>query len=275
MNQKGAILFLVFVILLALTAVTVAFLSMTSGMTRGSGSGLPSAQALWAAEAGFQRAIWNLKTPVASGGKGRDWVTPPPLAANFGNGAYTVDVSKTDFALSTYGSTAAASSQSGNAAAPANAIDNDNATYWESQNAPANNQPQTITIQFPRPLAINRARFFLDAGTPQNRPMNYNWQVSANNNAYTTVVTVTNNALTDVTNTFNVRQNVLYLRLRVTRTPTAAARVRAATIESVGSTINALGVVGDERRHFQQTFVFDNTAQRGYQEPDWNEIFPA
>ena len=75
-KEKGAVLILTFIMMTTLTAITVAFLYMSSTQLKGSGYDVASSKALWLAEAGIQKAIWNLKTPVGSGGQGENWTTP-------------------------------------------------------------------------------------------------------------------------------------------------------------------------------------------------------
>ena len=60
-REKGVVLILTFIILTTLTAIVVAFLSMTSIQTKGAGYDIVSSQALWLADAGLQQAFYTLK----------------------------------------------------------------------------------------------------------------------------------------------------------------------------------------------------------------------
>lgn len=266
-NSKGMVLILTFMMMVVMTFVVAAFLSMNAVRTKGIGYDIPDAQALWLAEAGLQQAIWNLKTPVASGGQGDSW-TSAGTTLSLGSGTYTMVVVRWDFALAANGSTARASSTQGTNV-PARAIDGNNATFWESRANPSVSNPQFITIAFPYTLTINRARFVSPVAT--NRPRNYTWQVSADNMTYTTVVTVTENGATDVTHTFTNQTNVNYLRLRVTRAG-GSSHVRVSLLESPGSQIISTGTVNSLSRQIRQTAVANSSTQTAHDEIDWIEL---
>ena len=186
-------------------------------------------------------------------------------------------VARQDFALAANGATASDNpAQTNSSIGPAKAIDGDNSTYWESLNNPSNVNPQSIIIAFPYPLTINKVRFI--APTATNRPRNYTWAVSADGSSYTTVVTVTNNGSTDVTDTFSAQSNVSYLRLSVTREGSGSNKIRVATLEAIGSKITSTGTVAATGQNYTRTVIQTVVADDGspqnqvaYYEPDWSE----
>lgn len=278
--KKGTALLLTFIILTTLTAVVIAFLYMSSLRLKGSGYDMSGSQALWLAEAGLQKAVWNLKTPVASGGQGEDWVSAG-TTENLGSGSYTMVVSRWDFALAANGASASSSSAQG-ANVAANAIDGNDATHWESVNQPTVANPEEIIIVFPYTLIINKVRFLISAGSDM-APRNYTWEVSSDGVAYTIVANVNNNANPDVTDTFTAATNVNYLKLKVTsvgvvvppRGPPGSPSVRIATLETIGTKITSTGSVHQISRKITQTVVADDATATAYNQKDWNEIVPA
>ena len=278
--QKGIALLLTFIILTTLTAVVIAFLYLSSLRLKGSGYDISDSQALWLAEAGLQKAVWNLKTPVAGGGQGENWVSAG-TTENLGSGSYAMVVSRWGFALAANGSSASSSSAQGVNVA-ANAIDGDDATYWESVNQPTPANPEEIIIAFPYTLIINKVRFLISAVSDMS-PRNYTWEVSTDGVAYAIVVNVNNNVNPDVTDTFTAAANVNYLKLKVTsvgvvvppRGPPGSPSVRIATLEAIGAKITSIGSVHEISRKIEQTVIADDATQTAFDEIDWNEIVPA
>ena len=278
--KKGTALLLTFIILTTLTAVVIAFLYLSSLRLKGSGYDISDSQALWLAEAGLQKAVWNLKTPVAGGGQGENWVSAG-TTENLGSGSYAMVVSRWGFALAANGSSASSSSAQGVNVA-ANAIDGDDATYWESVNQPTPANPEEIIIAFPYTLIINKVRFLISAVLDMS-PRNYTWEVSTDGVAYAIVVNVNNNVNPDVTDTFTAAANVNYLKLKVTsvgvvvppRGPPGSPSVRIATLEAIGAKITSIGSVHEISRKIEQTVIADDATQTAFDEIDWNEIVPA
>lgn len=273
MKEKGAVLISTFIIMVALIAIGTVFLYMVSAQTKGIGS-VPTSKAVWLAEAGIQKTIWNLKTPSGSGGQGENWTTTG-TTENLGDGSYTIVVARWDFALAANGSIASDSpAQTSSSLLPSKAIDGNDSTYWQSLNRPTNSNPQSITIAFPYTLTLNKVRFLSpDAGS---RPREYTWQTSSDGSTYTTVYTGnTGNqaSLTDVTNTFTAASGVNYLRLRITRCQAGASstRARIATLEAIGSKITSTGTVATLNRTLEQTVVADDATQTALDQIDWNE----
>lgn len=279
-NQRGVILISTFIILVALTSMMVVFLFLTSVQTVGVGAGIPDSKALWLAEAGLQKAIWNLKTPTGSGGQGESWTTTG-TTENLADGSYTMVVSRYDFALASNGGSASASTENGSNVA-LNAIDGNDSTYWESTTQPSAGNSEQIIVPFPYPLTINKVRFFVPNGT-EHTPKNYTWEVSSNGTSYTVVATVNNNSARDVTDEFTAASDVNYLKLNVTQVgivvpaggPPGSPRVRIATLEAIGSKITSTGTVGSTPRQISQTVVADDGSpqnQVAYHQIDWTEI---
>ncbi|MBU4590246.1 MAG: hypothetical protein KKG01_04915 [Candidatus Omnitrophica bacterium] len=63
--KRGAVLIMTFIVMAALTAITIAFLYMTSIQTKGSGYDIDSSKALWLAEAGLQEAFYTLQNDTS------------------------------------------------------------------------------------------------------------------------------------------------------------------------------------------------------------------
>lgn len=280
LTEKGVALLFTFIIMSSLTVIAVVFLYMISVQTKAMGYDIAGSKALWLAEAGLQKAIWNLMTPAGSGGQGEDWTTAG-TTESLGSGSYVMVVSRWDFSLAANGSTASATSEQG-ANIAASAIDGSDGTYWESTTQPTPSNPEEIIITFPYAFTLNKARF-LTPSSSGHTPRNYSWEVSTDGVSYTAVVNVTNNVGFDVTNTFSAVSNVKYLKLKVTsvgvvvppRGPPGTPRVTIATLEAIGAKITSVGTVSEMSRKIEQTAVADDATQTAYNEKDWNEIVPA
>ena len=276
MNQRGFIFIMALAILLLLVSLVGSFLYAVSVLTSNSGWEETDAKVFSLAEAGLYKAVWDLKTPTGSSGQGENWTTAG-TTESLGGGSYTMVVSRYDFALAANGAVASDSPpQINSSLGPAKAIDGNNSTFWESLNNPTVLIPQQLIIAFPYTLTIDKARFLATAIA--NIPRNYTWQVSTDGTTYTTVVTVTSNSLTDVTNTFVAQSNVNYLKLSVTRVGSGISKIRIATLEAIGSKITSTGTItasgNNYTRTISQTVVADDGSpenQRAYYEPDWVE----
>lgn len=269
-RQSGTALILTFIMLISLTAITIAFLYMSSVQVKAMGYDTASSKALWLAEAGLQKAIWNLMTPVGSGGQGENWTTTG-TTENLGDGNYTMVVERWDFALADNGASASATSQRTGGSGPAKAIDGKDATFWQGD-TPSLPVPQEISITFPYTLTINKVRFL--SSTSARRPKDYSWQVSTDGITYTTVVNVTNNNSLDVTDAFTTVFNVNYLKLSITANG-GGSGVRIATLEAIGSKITSTGTVSSSSRKIEQAVMVDDATVTAYNQKDWNEIVPA
>jgi len=272
-DKKGAVLLLTFIVMVVLFVLTVGFLSMVSYQAKASGQDMSSTKAVYLAEAGLQKAIWNLKTPVGSGGQGENWTTAG-TTENLGDGSYTMEVQRWDWALAANGATASATSaETGHGADQA--IDGSDLTYWESQTKPLPSSYESITVAFPYALTVNKARYVVPAGADQQRPKEYQWQVSTDGLNYTTVFSNANGTM-DETNEFAAQTNVNYLRLRVTKIGGGALStgMKVATVEAIGSKITSTGTVDVLNREIEETVAVDDATQAAYGQIDWTENAP-
>lgn len=83
-NEKGAVLILVFVMLVGLSGLAFAFVTMVTDETRSTGAGLRNMQAFYIAEAGLAKARWALTA-------GEETVPWSEADTPFGGGTYTVN----------------------------------------------------------------------------------------------------------------------------------------------------------------------------------------
>ena len=284
MNERGVVLILALAVLILLISLVGGFLFATGSLVLNSGWEETDMKGFWLAEAGLQKALWNLKTPVSGGGQGENWTTGG-TTETLADGSYTMVVARWDFALSANDSTASATSTTGSRVA-SNAIDGDDATFWRSLDPPTPSNPQNLTITFPYTLTLNKVRFLVPAGSSNNRPRRYSWDVSSNGSTWTTVLdhTGSNNSSLNVTDTFSVAANpaaasVKYLRLHVERTGTSSSDVMIATLEAIGSRITSTGTItisgNNYTRTVRQTTVSDDASPQSqvvYIEPDWVEL---
>ncbi len=277
MSQRGSVLVMTLSVTILLVSVAGGFLYAAGVFIANSGWEETDAQTFWLAEAGLHKAIWNLKTPAGSGGRGEGWTTAG-TTENLGAGSYTMVVERWDFALAANGSAASDSpSQTNGSIGPAKAIDGDGSTYWESLDEPKDNSPQDLIVTFPYPMTINKVRFLSPSSS--TRPRDYIWAVSTDGTGYTTVVTVNNNGATDRTDTFTAQTNVRYLRLRTTEDGQQnPKRVRISTLEAIGARVSSTGTITatgqSYARQVRQTLVADDASpqsQVAYIQSDWTE----
>jgi len=274
-SECGVVLILSFIILVTMASMVGTYLFTTSIVTKSAGFGEVDDKVIALAEAGLRKAVWYLMTPIPVG-RGENWTTAG-TTESLGSGTYTMVVAGWNFALAANGSTASASSSSGGNP-PSRAIDGNDTTYWQSRGGP----PQTITVNFPYTLTINKIRFLVPAGF--QTPRNYTWQVSPTGSTYTTIITVTNQPpnIRDITHTFSITVNpaaaaTRFLMLSVTALNNdggGASRVRVATIQVIGSKITSTGTIGSLSRTVTQTVVADDGSpqnQVAFYEPDWVE----
>lgn len=275
--EKGVVLLFTLMVMITLTSVVGAYLGFVQYSTRSTGAQISDSQAIYLAEAGLQKAIWNLKTPEISEGKGEDWTTAG-TTENLGEGSYTMVVERWDWALAANDASASARTSAPDQEA-ANAIDGDPSTYWESADNPGPdkaNRAQHITITFPYTLTVNKARFLVpdDDDLDGQYPKDYEWRVSSDDIDlnYTRAFTTTNNSLLDRTDDFPTAQtNVNYLRLWVTKIGKGSDGVIIATLEAIGSKITVTGTVDGISREIEQTVAVDDASEEAYDQIDWNE----
>jgi formylmethanofuran dehydrogenase subunit C len=85
-NNRGNIL-VIFIILIVLSISLFSFISLIGTRLKESGVKVKDSAAFYAADAGLNKAIWYLATPVSQGGKGLDWRVSASWES-FGAGGY-------------------------------------------------------------------------------------------------------------------------------------------------------------------------------------------
>lgn len=291
--RRGMALVMVMAFLILFATMATFFVFTASVFVKNSGWEQVDHQVFWIAEAGLQKAIWNLKTPVPSGGQGELW--PEPLLTvtvveALGIGNYTMVVEPWDYALAATGATAASAPPAGGGTVPGNAIDGNPATFWQSGANPTNGNPQDLIITFPYAITLNRVRFL--AASNQTLPRDYIWAVSPDNATWTPVVNVIGNnnvdsdlvypqpppALGGPKDVFAAQSNVRFLRLRVTRPGNAGNPVQIIALNVIGRRITSTGRITTGgvtiARTVRQTVVTDDAlpqSQVAYYQPDWTE----
>jgi Tfp pilus assembly protein PilX len=180
--EKGAALLFTLMVMIVLTSVVGAYLGFVQSSTKSTGAQISDSQAIYLAEAGLQKAVWNLMRTAANGGQGENWTTTG-TTENLGAGSYTMVVERWDWALAANDATASASSETGGNLA-GNAVDGSNTTYWQSANKPVPGNPEEIIINFPYKLTINKVRFLVPNDFSRSRPRNYTWQISSDGVSY-------------------------------------------------------------------------------------------
>ncbi len=89
-NNNGS-LFLTFILLVAIAAIFMSFFYILIGRIQNLPLEKNRVRAFYIAEAGIQKAIWNLTTPTGLGGQGSTWRTTG-ITESFSGGQYTVSV---------------------------------------------------------------------------------------------------------------------------------------------------------------------------------------
>jgi hypothetical protein len=267
--EKGAALLFTLMVMIVLTSVVGAYLGFVQASARSTGAQISDRQAIYLAEAGLQKAVWNLMRTVANGGQGENWTTAG-TTESLGDGSYTMAVERWDWALSANNSTASATSEESGHEAD-KAIDGDDSTYWKTLTKPLPPYYENITIAFPYKLTINKARYV--APDYQKRPKEYEWQVSTDGVNYTTVFSNPNGTM-DETNEFAAVSNVNYLRLWITKIGGGALQegLRVSTVEAIGSKIIVTGTVDGNNRRIEETVAVDDASEEAYDQIDWDEI---
>ncbi|MFH1615947.1 MAG: discoidin domain-containing protein [Planctomycetota bacterium] len=266
--NKGSVLLFTLMVMIGLTSVVGAYLGFVRYSTKSTGAQITDSQAVYLAEAGLQKAIWNLMRTAANGGQGENWTTAG-TTENLGEGGYTMVVERWDWALAANDATV--SSDDSAVGQPAtNANDGDDVTYWESDAKPQGPRPKSLTIAFPYALTINKVRFL--APTSDNRPRDYKWQVSTDGSIYADAFDeVSGNGSADVTDTFPEQSNVTHMRLIVTKAGQPSSTVMVSTVEAIGSKITVTGTVGGNSRVIEETVAVDDASEEAYDQIDWKE----
>ncbi|MFC1568260.1 hypothetical protein ACFL37_01015 [Candidatus Margulisiibacteriota bacterium] len=90
-TRQGFVLPVFLVLMVTLVAIVASLTYVSTVGVRQSGSRVERDKAFQIAEAGLNKAIWYLVTPVSEGGQGNDWRTEG-VSEEFGNGSYTISV---------------------------------------------------------------------------------------------------------------------------------------------------------------------------------------
>jgi len=94
--EKGAVLLFTLMVMIVLTSVVGAYLGFVQASTKSTGAQIADSQAIYLAEAGLQKAVWNIVTPVPQGGWGKFGAGQSRSEeASFGAGTYSVTASRT------------------------------------------------------------------------------------------------------------------------------------------------------------------------------------
>ena len=231
-REKGAILIIVFVVMVALSGVAFAFLTMISQETKSAGAGLLNMQAFYIAEAGRAKARWALTTDgqtadwgesdvalgegtytVAAVDNGDDTITitsdgyipdrtnPLIMRRVLEKNIPTTSGSSNNLAL---GATASASSTFGSNVA-ANANDGNSSTRWRS-NVNGNSQLQ---LDFGSAIAFDRVVF------DERQFSSYTVQYSSNASTWNAVTGATASVAGNVTTVTFDEVTVRYVRLAI------------------------------------------------------------
>ncbi len=91
MKKKNGNILVTFIIIATLALVAFSLFFVVSGRLKSSTGESNYIKALYVAEAGVHKAIWNLVTPPAEGGQGTSW-RATGLTEDFGDGRYTMVV---------------------------------------------------------------------------------------------------------------------------------------------------------------------------------------
>ena len=87
-SKRGFVLVVSVMLLLSISVITAAFISMVTVRTRAAASGLESAKAFWLAEAGIQQVIYRVNTDANYRN------APTNITGSLNDGTYTVSVTK-------------------------------------------------------------------------------------------------------------------------------------------------------------------------------------
>lgn len=86
-RERGAVLLLTFIVMIALVTITAGFLYMLSARARSVAYAKNSEKAFWLAEAGLQQVMYRLKNDSVFSDN------PTTVTGNLGDGSYSVTVS--------------------------------------------------------------------------------------------------------------------------------------------------------------------------------------
>ena len=267
-DKRGAVLLLNFIILVSLISMIIPFLHMINIETKVSGDRLIETQLVCLAEAGMQKAIWNLKTPIGQGGQGEDWSTGG-TTEGFGGGTYTMEAQRFDWALAENNCVASAT-DTVPGHDPQSVIDGDDSTYWQTPDKPVRPQFEAVTLAFPSPLTLSKVHLVIPPGAGIHKPKEYYWEVSSNGVDYTEVFHEKKNLLDERTDVFPPVSNVNYLRLKITKVQGGSGtEVQIGTVEVITHKIVSTASLGGFTCTIEQTVIADESTQTAADQIDW------
>lgn len=95
-TERGAALLLTLIVMITLISVVGGYLGFVQYSTRSTGAQIVDSQAIYLADAGLHKAIWNILTPVPQGGWGKFGAGGSRQEdASLGAGTYSVTASRT------------------------------------------------------------------------------------------------------------------------------------------------------------------------------------
>lgn len=93
--EKGVVLLFTLMVMITLTSVVGAYLGFVQYSTKSTGAQISDSQAIYLAEAGLQKAVWNIRTKDDEGGWGTFGAGQSRSEeASFGAGTYSVTASR-------------------------------------------------------------------------------------------------------------------------------------------------------------------------------------
>jgi hypothetical protein len=239
-NRKGAVLIGVFVILVVLTAIAAAFITMISFEAKNTGAEFNDAKALHLAEAGLAKARWALTSGAQAVGWGESDIalgagTYTVTTTDNGDSTYTIiaegyvpndtnplgrrrveerNISVSISALTNLclGATATASSSRG-ANVPGRAIDGSLSTWWQANGNPSPSHPQWLRVDLGSAKTFNRVVF---TEPPGNTITAYTIQYSSNGSSWSNVSNPVASKVGTVTTVNFTAVTVRYHRIRIT-----------------------------------------------------------
>ncbi len=249
-EERGAALIAAFVVLVGLTIIALAFVTMVSDDIKNAGAALIDAKAYYVAEAGLAKARWALTTGGQSVGWGESDIsfgagTYTVTTTNNGDGTSTVvaegylpndtnplaqrRVEERNIPVTTSGltnlsltATASASSYKG-ADTPDRANDGSSSTKWRADGNPSAGSPQWLAMDLGSAAAFDRVAFDEPSG---NKITAYQIQYSSNGSIWSAVsdaVETINGRVTTVDfDAVTVRYQRIYITASTRRNPAIA-----------------------------------------------------
>lgn len=253
-TERGSALLTVFIVLVTLSSITLAFLNMVKDDIKRSGSEQADLKSYYVAEAGLAKARWALTTGGQAVGWGETDIsfgagTYTVTTTDNGDGTYTIisegylptdtnpiakrRVTEKNIAAASSGLTnlclgaAASASSSRGANVPSRAIDGSLSTWWQANGNPSPSSPQWLRVDLGSAKTFNRVVFTEPAG---NTITAYTIQYSSNGSSWTNVSSPVASKVGMVTTVNFTSVTRRYHRIRITAS--AATRPSISEYES-------------------------------------------